>query len=318
VKYVIDSGLVKLNYFDVRSGVDSLICRTISKAAAKQRAGRAGRTQPGKCFRLMTQNSFIELPEYLPPEMQRTDISWAVLQLKSLGINDILHFDFVSPPPAEMMIHALELLYSLGALDENGLLTKDGAKMADFPIEPRVARCLMTSLSMGCSEEMLAIAAMCSVDCPFITIRHKYKAHLLFVLNHAIVSDWFFTYFSASKEAKQRLQECISEFVSLEGDHMTLFNIFTGYTSHNCDRSWCDSKCLQLRILQRAKEIRGNLHRLLSKLKGDGEVLASCQEDSSCIRRCLVAGYFSNAAQLSHDGLYRTIRGGTRVGGNFF
>ena len=122
----------------------------------------------------MTQSAFAELPDYLPPEMQRTDISWAVLQLKSLGIDNILHFDFLSPPPAEIMIHALELLFSLGALDENGLLTKDGAMMADLPIEPRVARCLLTSISMGCTEEMLSIAAMCAVDNPFITMRHRY------------------------------------------------------------------------------------------------------------------------------------------------
>lgn len=76
----------------------------------------------------MTQASFVTLPEYLPPEMQRTDISWAVLQLKSLGINDVLRFDFISPPPAEILIHALELLYSLGALDGDGRLTKDGAR----------------------------------------------------------------------------------------------------------------------------------------------------------------------------------------------
>ena len=74
----------------------------------------------------MTQSSFANLPDFLPPEMQRTDISWAVLQLKSLGINDVLHFDFISSPPAELMIHALELLYSLGALDDQGHLTDVG------------------------------------------------------------------------------------------------------------------------------------------------------------------------------------------------
>lgn len=159
------------------------MCRTVSKASAKQRAGRAGRTQPGKCFRLMTQSSFDGLPDYLPPEMQRTDISWAVLQLKSLGIRDVLHFDFISSPPAEIMIFALELLYSLGALDADGELTAVGERMADMPIEPRLARCLLSSVDMGCSEEMLSIAAMCSVDNPFITQRH-----------------------SASKESKARLQ----------------------------------------------------------------------------------------------------------------
>ena len=285
-------GLVKLNYFDARSGMDSLICTHASKASYAQRAGRAGRTQPGKCFRLMTEESFRDLiPANLLPEMQRSDISWAVLQLKALGIDNVLRFDFISPPSADMMIYALELLYSLGALDNDGDLTEDGEKMADMPIEPRLARCLLSSIDMGCSDELLSIAAMCSIDNPFIKQRS-----------------------TASKESKKRLQECMETFVSYKGDHLTLLNIYEGYASANFERSWCDQYCIQSRLMQRAREMRRNLERLLARVLGEGMIFASCQEDFECVQRCLVTGYFSNAAQLSPDGSYRTIRGRCRVG----
>jgi hypothetical protein len=102
----------------------------VAKSSAGQRAGRAGRMQPGKCFRLITESKFNSLEEYTIPEMQRTEISGAILQLKALGIDDVLHFDFLSSPPSESMIYSLELLYSLGALDDNCKLTEMGEKMS--------------------------------------------------------------------------------------------------------------------------------------------------------------------------------------------
>lgn len=114
IKYVVDTGFVKLNYFDVHTGIEALVTCSISKSAAVQRSGRAGRTSPGKCYRLMTELSYEKFPDFSPPEMNRVDISSAILQLKALGIDDVFHFDFLSPPSAESMIYSLELLYSLG------------------------------------------------------------------------------------------------------------------------------------------------------------------------------------------------------------
>ena len=153
-RYVIDTGFNKQKSFNAKYGMESLVVTPISQAAANQRAGRAGRTQPGKvgsgkfktcavstlsqlvlsvsslqCFRLFTAWSFQnELEPNTIPEILRTNMGNVVLLLKSLGINDLIHFDFMDRPPAEALIRALEQLYALGALNDRGELTKLGRR----------------------------------------------------------------------------------------------------------------------------------------------------------------------------------------------
>jgi ATP-dependent RNA helicase DDX35 len=222
--------------------------------------------------------------------MQRTEISWVVIQLKALGIDDVLHFDFLSPPPADAMIYALELLFALGALDSECRLTRVGEIMAEMPIEPRMSKCLLSSVDMGCSEDILSIVAMCSVEYPFITQRSK-----------------------ASQESKDRLMECVSHFTVLEGDHMTLLRIYKEFLLNKSDHQWCDSMCLQHRILSRAKELRSRLALMMKSFSPEGTIFSSCEDDTETIRKCLVSGYFSNAAQLGAGGKYWTIRGHVSV-----
>jgi len=255
---------------------------------------------------LMTEPAFNDLDAFAPPEMQRSDISWAVLQLKALGIDDVLHFDFISSPPAEAMVYALELLYSLNALDARCRLTEVGEKMAEMPVEPRLARCLLASFDFGCAEDMLSIAAMCSVEYPFITVKGGKSAGAL--------------------EAKQRLMDCIGEFARLEGDHLTLLGIYRAYAAvvddppgaghgaskgsrADAGRSWCDAHCLQPRMLARAAEVRAHLKGMLRRVAHHGAEFESCGEDTVAVRQCLVAGYFAHAAQLGSDGRYWTVRG---------
>lgn len=154
IRYVIDPGLVRLPVYDPTQGFGSLVTTLTSKASAKQRAGRAGCVAPGKCLRLMTEEHYHELlSAQTIPEMQRSDLSWVVLLLKALGIDDILHFEFLSPPAAETMIRSLELLYALGALDVSCRLTQPlGITMAEFPVEPCVAKFLISAWDFDCVE----------------------------------------------------------------------------------------------------------------------------------------------------------------------
>lgn len=154
--------------------MDNLIITPISQAQARQRAGRAGRTGPGKCYRLYTESAYHN--EMLPnsiPEIQRQNLAHTIIMLKAMGINDLLHFDFMDPPPIQSMLSALEQLYALGALDNEGLLTRLGRKMADFPMKPSLAKVLITSVEMNCSEEMLSIVAMLSVQTVFYRPKDK-------------------------------------------------------------------------------------------------------------------------------------------------
>jgi pre-mRNA-splicing factor ATP-dependent RNA helicase DHX15/PRP43 len=120
IVYVIDCGLSKQKVYNPRIRVESLLVSAISKASAKQRAGRAGRTRPGKCFRLYTEKAFTkDLPDNTYPEILRSDLATVVLNLKKLGITDLVHFDFMDPPAPETLMRALELLNYLGALDDD-------------------------------------------------------------------------------------------------------------------------------------------------------------------------------------------------------
>lgn len=151
IVYIIDPGYCKQSSYNARTGMESLVVTPISKASANQRAGRAGRVSPGKAFRLYTAWAYKhELEDNTVPEIQRTNLGNVVLLLKSLGINDLIHFDFMDPPPHETLVLALEQLYALGALNNLGELTKMGRKMAEFPVDPMVAKMILASEKLVC------------------------------------------------------------------------------------------------------------------------------------------------------------------------
>jgi ATP-dependent RNA helicase DHX8/PRP22 len=232
IYYVIDPGFSKQNAYDPRLGMDSLVVMPISQAQARQRSGRAGRTGPGKCYRLYTEAAYRN--EMLPtsiPDIQRTNLAHTILMLKAMGINDLLSFDFMDPPPAQTMITALESLYALSALDDEGLLTRLGRKMADFPMEPPLAKMLIASVELGCSEEILSIVAMLSVQSVFYRPKEKQGQ-------------------ADSKKAK---------FHQPEGDHLTLLTVYNGWKGANFSNPWCYENFIQARSMRRAQDIRKQL-----------------------------------------------------------
>ena len=174
IYYVVDPGFVKQKVYNAKVGMDSLTVVPISQASARQRAGRAGRTGPGKCYRLYTEAAYKN--EMLPtsvPEIQRTNLGNTVLSMKAMGVNDLLHFDFMDAPPVQTLVSALEGLYALGALDEEGLLTRQGRRMAEFPLEPPLSKILIQSVDLGCADELLTIVAMLSVQNIFYRPKEK-------------------------------------------------------------------------------------------------------------------------------------------------
>eukprot|EP00850_Spirogloea_muscicola_P021881 SM000266S09826 [mRNA] locus=s266:110340:113616:+ [translate_table: standard] len=202
IVFVIDPGFAKQKVYNPRIRVESLLVSPISKASAHQRAGRAGRTQPGKCFRLYTERSFQkDLQEQTYPEILRSNLANVVLTLKKLGIDDLVHFDFMDPPAPETLMRALELLNYLGALDDEGNLTKLGELMSEFPLDPQLSKMLVVSPDFNCSNEILSITAMLSVPNCFLRPREAQKA---------------------ADEAKAR-------FAHIDGDHLTLLNVYHAF-----------------------------------------------------------------------------------------
>ena len=164
IVYVIDPGFAKQKVYNPRIRVESLLVSPISRASAHQRAGRAGRTRPGKCFRLYTEKSFkSDLIEQTYPEILRSNLGSVVLQLKKLGIDDLVHFDFMDPPAPETLMRALELLNYLGALDDEGNMTDIGAVMAEFP--PRPAAGQDGRHGARVQVRLPSSATSCSFDC---------------------------------------------------------------------------------------------------------------------------------------------------------
>ncbi|KAI9886249.1 MAG: hypothetical protein M1823_001920 [Watsoniomyces obsoletus] len=283
IYYVIDPGFVKQNAYDPKLGMDSLVVTPISQAQAKQRAGRAGRTGPGKCFRLYTEAAFQS--EMLPssiPEIQRQNLSHTILMLKAMGINDLLHFDFMDPPPTNTMLTALEELYALSALDDEGLLTRLGRKMADFPMEPALAKVLIASVDLGCSDELLSIVAMLSVA----------------------------TVFYRPKEKQQQADQKKSKFHDPHGDHLTLLNVWNGWKHSKFSSPWCFENFIQARSMKRAQDVRSQLVTIMERYKHS---IVSCGRNTVKVRQALCSGFFRNAARKDPSEGYKTLIEGTPV-----
>ena len=156
---VIDSGLARIASYEARRAINTLLIKKISRASAEQRAGRAGRTAPGRAFRLWSQADHARRPEFEAPEVHRIDLSEAVLLLKAAGVAEIRDFRWFDAPTEAALVRAEHLLHDLGALDASGYLTEQGAAMASLPLEPRFSRLMLAGHEHGCVTETAFIAA---------------------------------------------------------------------------------------------------------------------------------------------------------------
>lgn len=287
IVYVVDPGFSKQKIYNPRSRVESLLVSPISKASAQQRAGRAGRTKPGKCFRLYTEEAFKkELIEQTHPEILRSNLCNTVLELKKLGVQDLVHFDLMDPPAPETMMRALEELNYLACLDD-GELTRLGELAAEFPLDPALAVMLISSPEFYCSNEILTIVSMLSVPQVFVRPANK------------------------RKEADQMK----GQFAHEEGDHLTLLNVyhaFKGIQPIEMDKGkkWCHEHYLSFRHLSSADNVRAQLKRIMEIHEID--FISTPFEDKSYytnIRRALLAGFFMQVAMREGTSkVYRTIK----------
>lgn len=160
VRVVIDAGQAKIARFDPYRGINTLLVERISRASAEQRAGRAGRTAPGRCVRLWTEREHHDRPAQELPEVKRLDLAEVVLTLKASGVEDVAKFRWLEAPEARSLERALTLLTDLGALDSAGAISPLGRRMLAFPAHPRYARMLLAAHELGCVPAVVQIAAL--------------------------------------------------------------------------------------------------------------------------------------------------------------
>ncbi|KAG6108379.1 hypothetical protein E4U13_006465 [Claviceps humidiphila] len=278
IKYVVDAGYSKMKVYNPKMGMDTLQITPISQANASQRSGRAGRTGPGKAFRLYTEKAFKdELYLQTIPEVQRTNLSNTVLMLKSLGVKDLLDFDFMDPPPQDTISTSMFDLWALGALDNLGELTELGRKMSAFPMDPSLAKLLITAEEYGCTEEMITIVSMLSVP----------------------------NVFYRPKERQDEADAQREKFWVHESDHLTYLQVYQAWKAHQFSDGWCIKHFLHSKSLRRAKEVR---EQIVDIIKAQNMAVTSCGMDWDMIRKCICSGYYHQAARYKGSGEYINLR----------
>lgn len=282
IVYVVDPGFVKSKVYNPRMRVESLLVSPISKASAQQRAGRAGRTRPGQCYRLYTEKAFnTQLEEQSHPEILRSNLANTVLQLMKLGIRDLVRFDYMDGPAPETVMRALELLVDLGAL--SGLtLTDLGRAMSEFPLDPQMSKMLLASPQFHCSNEVLTLVAMLSV--PPVHVRPNNKR------NEA----------DAAKAA----------FAIPGGDHLGLINVYNMYLRNQHNSGWAWANFLNVRALQQAQNVRLQIQRIAEKFGMKFVSPKGAQQINwTNVQKALVSGYFSQVAfNMGPRAKYSTVK----------
>ncbi|XP_074605364.1 ATP-dependent RNA helicase DHX33 isoform X2 [Brevipalpus obovatus] len=279
IKYVIDSGKFKCRKYKSSSGIDTLRVERISKAQAWQRAGRAGRESSGTCYRLYSKYTYEAMIDDTVPEVLRSNLSSILLHLAALKISNFESFDFMDKPPSESIKKSASILINLGALTreetEGYKITSLGTKMVDFPLDPRLSRILIASSELGCSEEILSIISLLSVENIFHIPSHK----------------------------REEANEIHKKFRSSEGDHVTLLKLFKAYRSVQGNKDWCKENYVDFRNMRMVNSIRQQMSGLYTRSQYKRD---TCGSNTEAVRKCLLVGLFHNIAFLTKDGDYKT------------
>ncbi|KAJ2842443.1 Pre-mRNA-splicing factor ATP-dependent RNA helicase PRP16, partial [Coemansia erecta] len=271
-----------LKVYNPRIGMDALQITPISQANASQRSGRAGRTGPGVAYRLYTERAFKSEMFLSPiPEIQRTNLAYVVMLLKSIGVSDLLRFDFLDPPPQDTMRTSMYQLWTLGALDSAGEITDLGRRMAALPLDPAPAKMLVSACDLGCAAEVVTIVSMLAV--PSVFYRPKERL-------------------DESDAAREK-------FFVPESDHLTLLNVFNQWRANGYRDSWCTRHFVHAKSMRKAREVRDQLVDLLKSALKKSD-LPSAGANWDVVRQCICSAYFHQAARTKSLGEYTDLRSG--------
>jgi len=256
----------------------SLQVTEVSQVQATQRSGRAGRTQDGKCFRLYSEETFKRsFPKVTVPEILRSNLASVTLQMKAMGIDNVVGFDFMEPPDRTRLVKSLRILFLIGAIDADGKLLEMGKSMAQFPLEPQFARCLLAAEELGCADEAVTLVAMMSSE-----------------------GVWYKP--SRTNSDELRMADAVqSQFLNPLGDHLTLLNVYQEWEEAGCSPEWCKKNYLHFRALRQAKDIRSQLIDQLGKagvsLRGGRR-----RHNEAGLLQALVSAFYMQTARMCGAG----------------
>ncbi|KAG8725258.1 DEAH-box ATP-dependent RNA helicase prp43 [Ceratobasidium sp. 395] len=308
IVYVVDPGFSKQKVYNPRceeqvltttlnSKNPSRILTCLSNIEGERTA--ACWTSRKNATRLYTEQDFMKLDEQTHAEILRSNLANTVLELAKLGVTNLVEFDYVGKsrfpaahsylcpnvcrkdaPAPETIMRALELLHYLSAIDEGGALTPLGGIMAEFPLDPQLAKLLVVSPEFKCSHEMLTIVAMLSA--PNVWLRPPYQ--------------------------RREADIAKAQFGHPDGDHLALMNVYNSYLQNKSDKNWCRRNFLSQRALQHAESIRHQLSRMMEKLELQTVTLANEYKLHVAIRKALVCGFFMQMAHRDDKGSYVTVK----------
>jgi pre-mRNA-splicing factor ATP-dependent RNA helicase DHX38/PRP16 len=264
VKFVIDSGLCKVKVYKPSIGMDALITAPISQASANQRSGRAGRTAPGVCYRMYTEKTFKdEFLEEPVPEIRRTNLINAILALKRLNVDDVFTFSLIDPPSHGNVVHSLNLLWILGALDDSGCLTRGGKVMSEFPLDLMLSKMLVCGIEYGCIYEMVVLVSLLSTD--------------------GILLD--------GKSGEYRNRRIV--FHERESDHLMLLNIFYEYERSRNKERFCEEYGINQKEIERAIKIKKQMERIVRQ----SGVMIGKSRSVENTKMCICSSLYFNVAR---------------------
>ena len=279
VTTVIDSGLCKLNFYNPKNYTSSLIESTVSRASCNQRKGRAGRTQPGTCYRLYSRKDFDTRPEYTTEEIYRTDLSEVVLRMSELGITDFFDFDFIANPGREGIIGAVDTLHILGALEEDNTLSAIGQMMVKFPLEPRISRIIVEAIMRfpDVLDKALIAASFLSANSPFVLPPNEEME---------------------ARKAHHRFQD-------MQGDFCTYLNILKAFKDTDNREKFCKKNYLDERVMAEIENINEQLIEIVSEKMGIPVVEGKgSMQDYLC---CIAAGMLQFVCVRTGRESYRSL-----------
>ncbi len=286
IRYVVDTGLARVNRYSYRNKVEQLLTEPVSQASANQRAGRCGRVAAGVCIRLYAEDDYRARPLYSDPEILRSSLASVILRMKALGLTDVERFPFLDPPAPRMIADGYQLLAELGAVDEGNELTAVGRRLARFPIDPRVARMILAAERENCLAEMLVIAAVLETDDP---------------------RERPFERAEAADRAHARFHDERSDFLSL----LKLWDYFgEAIEKRKSNRQLAHEFKEQFLSQRRLREWR-DVHRQLAALAGEMHMRVNQKPASyEQVHRALIAGLLGNVGNKGDEaGEYVGARG---------